>query len=263
MFDIAAVRDQLKLEPDTPYIPKSGSLRVYASEAQSCTRRIGFRLHFPDREREFDNTRDAHSRAILRYGNLVHSLFQQTMKLQYPGSQAEYRVDLGFMSGKADGVFTHPEYGKVILELKTTSSSQMRQILYSESPKPEHYAQGNLYAHILNADYLLVYYVERLDDFDVSDPNILDHLAEGITTGSIRTFPWLAPVDHDYAEMELAKMQEIVEQVKAGDLPNRLYHGVEIDPLHQRFPCFYCPFKDICSAIGGGTYSGFRKALAA
>ncbi|MFN8497339.1 MAG: hypothetical protein U0641_05730 [Anaerolineae bacterium] len=263
MFDLAAVREVLQLEPDVPYIPKSHSLRVYASEAQSCTRRVAFRLHFPEKEREADNNRTDKSRAILRYGNLVHSLFQQTMKVQYPGAEAELRVDLGFMSGKADGVFRHPQYGKVILELKTTNPASMRQILYTESPKPEHYAQGNIYAHILNADYLLVFYVERPDDIDIHDPDFINTVVDRVADGSIRTFPWLAPTDHDYAEMELAKMQEIVEQVKAGSLPARLYHGVEIDPAMQRFPCGFCPFKDICTAIGPGRYEGFRKSLAA
>ena len=65
------------------------------------------------------------------------------------------------ISGRADFILTHEEYGDIILELKSINDKGFKN-LYSK-PKPEHFIQLQIYLQLLDRPYGIVLYENKND----------------------------------------------------------------------------------------------------
>lgn len=107
--------------------------------------------------RIFDTGHAAHDRLqrsfeeIERNGDISDFVAEEAIKVEVDGVP---------ISGHADGVFVY-EGKKILLEIKTCSETVFENRLRYKKPKDEHFAQANVYAHILGCDQIWILYENK------------------------------------------------------------------------------------------------------
>jgi len=218
-----------------PHVSTVDHPHAFASEAQKCSRQIAFRLLEVAGATEFSTT------TLLAFdiGNRVHAHVQAAFRQVYPDFKDEIAWVLEpeqKVSGRADGLYTDDEGRKVVVEIKSMNPMAWAQAARRDMPHYEHALQAHLSAYVLGAQVIHLVYVNKAGKQD--DSPVLE---------------WVAEADLAMAEIELARLQQVVDLAETGVAPERWYDGDVIErPESKKWPCAYCAWREQCVQLGGG-----------
>ncbi len=236
-----------------PHISGNPNLHAYASSAGSCARQIAYNLlSDPVPESSYPLSR----LIAFRIGNEAHTLIQSALLACYPDARAEVRWDLGFVSGRCDGLYTVPDGRRVAVEIKSMQPWTFRRYLQAGmtphpdtdpddpnlppdayqpgTPAPEHVLQAGLSARALTCELIHIIYLNKSPKFD--EPTIAE---------------WLLATPDTLIDAELDRLRYVVALASESTIPTRFYNGDDIpDPSTQRWPCGFCDHLDRCLADG-------------
>src|SRR5262249_32672680 len=155
---------------------------------------------------------------------------QEAMLKKYPDAEKEVEGLIGdFLPGHCDIRHSAEDGGKVIVEIKSVADFAFMKAtgiaLKSsgrwhkkddppESPKVEHQLQAGIYAHMLDAPYFSIVYIRKT-----------------ATLGEPVTHEWRFRTEDliDDIKNEIDRHGLIVEMVKLGNIPDRVFEGRIID----------------------------------
>lgn len=229
--DLAEKLTRALIERDPPHKTSNPEPHIYASEAFSCRRQVFYRLRDTYRHKEYTGERiyPLTQLIALEIGRTFHSIIQEIFSTLYPGFQAEKPWSLGFVSGRADGLYEHNGVAHV-LEIKTLSNFSYGRALAANSPAPEHILQAALGAYALKAQY-----------------STLVYLAKTPVPNSTPLLVWSFPLSKESVEAELRELKKVLRAFETSELPDREYQGDIIDrPEKKKFPCGFCQYRERC-----------------
>jgi hypothetical protein len=164
-------------------------------------------------------------------GHALHNMWRAMMQEIYGDGfrQVEEAIDVpigpSVMTGHPDGVLDDYE---ALYELKTVGLFTFKMVKNQDRPIPEHYEQGNLYAHVLGTKNVLIHYYE---------PSQCESLY------------FLAPYNQTLAEQTIAKFRSALDDHALGaKVSKRPYN----DPTAS--PCWYCHKLETC-------YDGWKQEV--
>jgi CRISPR/Cas system-associated exonuclease Cas4 (RecB family) len=209
-------------------------LHFYASEAQQCRRKAAYRLINASEEEEFST----HNMISWAIGNALHDTVQDALQSLYPDFEREVRWELVSVTGRADGIYTHPEKGRTLVEIKTMAPRYFKAAVQSNVPQSEHMLQADMSALALGTEYVQIIYLQKVKDpKDVHEPVYFWHYRADLTA----------------AKREVEEMQRVVRELREGVLPDREYNSEIItDPEKVVWPCKFCNFRKRCVQDGAG-----------
>jgi len=259
--------------------------RFRHSWAGWCARRIQYEIQNREGTRTFTiPARPPADRWRLEMGTIVHDYWQAALQHALPDATIEHvtqhTLDNDDISaGHGDAVLTHPEFGKICVELKTRNGYGYKtDIGAAKSQVPEGPAstakrQGALNALAEDADLLVILHIS----LEAVGPNQLPQPLTGQQYHHRRmTAEWWYTKEEytEWAEHELKRVSKIIEMTDAGkpaprSVPELMPPGArivnpvtsqwkkEVDGIvvgtdvlwHGRY-CDYCPFQEACEADG-------------
>lgn len=181
----------------------------------ACGRRNVYLLRGVEKQNIFD----ARILRVFANGHAVHERIQNM--LEGMGLNAESEIPIVYeeppIRGHADGVLEW-EGRKILIEIKSCSSTVFNNRLQWKAPKKEHVAQANIYAYVLGLDYIWVIYECK----DTQNTKIFE----------VKT-------DVEAAEKQISKWHAEWLCFKDGELPKR--------PYKPGSPtCSGCDLKNVC-----------------
>jgi hypothetical protein len=190
---------------------------------------------------------DTNTLIAFTIGNHLHEYVQTAYKQVYPDFRDEVSWTLPTTTGRADGMYTHPEHGLTILEVKTMPDDKFTEAVESNAPQSEHMLQGDLSALALGASWVDVVYINK-------GRNKPPRVKKGQQPAQplYPMYIWHYKADLRHARQEAEKHGTIQRHIADSTLPARLYHGQELEPETVNFPCNWCPFKRVCISDGPG-----------
>jgi hypothetical protein len=211
---------------------------AWASEAESCARKIGFRIAgVPE-----SNPHQFWSKWNFRLGSLIHLDLQESLAAKYKDDiEFEVSWNMDGIAGRADAVM-----GNEVFEFKSMNSFGFEGSVYGPrgaNPKgADSWAilQAWLGAVALDKSRVRIFYATK-------QPTKKKPIVFGQWS-----FEWNEKADKMLAT-EIARMQGIAKTVADGELPRPVYDGKVIgQPVSTDFPCGYCGWQDACQQLPRG-----------
>lgn len=183
-----------------------------------CARRDVYLLRGTRKKANFN----ARVLRIFAVGHAIHERIQSTIYAM-PDAEFESEVEITYLdppiSGHADGVLTW-EGNRILLEVKSIGQDGFINRRKWKKPKPEHFAQANIYAYILGLEWIYVLYECKNDqDFEV----------------------FKVKADYEAAEKQIAKWKKTYDIHLKGELPKRPYKP-------ESEACLSCDLREHCLA---------------
>jgi len=230
--------------------PLPNVMHASASSAGGCARAIAFRVAAVPAS----NPPAADSLVNFYIGDSIHDIVQRAIVGRLPDATTEVTCSLDdFLSGHADVLYGADDGEKVVCEIKSVSDFAFelatgaelksngrwrKKDRQAEGPKREHLLQNLIYARMLEAKYIAIVYARKTA---AKDEPILHE------------WRFIANDFKDEAEVEIARLRNIVALVRQGKYPDREYRGDIIqNPLKVKFPCGYCSYLSACVNVGWG-----------
>lgn len=232
------------------------------SDAAGCERKLALKLlgHGQD-----GSDFDAPAYFVTWLGSLIHDHWQRALQAVYgDAAQVEVKSRHGDLSSGSCDALVLAERDRrpwrVMGELKTMGGTKFRRAVGAPNGRQRNTAEGPSWSHVvqlaLNA---------KAHDADEARLCYISYEAVARNRG-------LSEIDRFCAEWvmgremieaiaaeELARMQQIADDVAEGFLPARVWpsdgggEAVEIDnPRERIYPCGYCSVRDECIAAGPG-----------
>lgn len=216
------------LQHREPHVSQNPLPHAWASEALNCSRQISLRMH----EITGDGERDLRPMLAGKIGTFLHTLVQQALVDLFPGCQTEIRWDVGYLSGRADGLYAADV--PTVVEIKTMGMRAFGRAVKTGRPSSEHKMQAELTALAKGAENVHVVYINRA--LDMRNPAMLE---------------WEEPAELDLADIERGRLKNITTETREGVVSEAWYSGdVITDPYDVKWPCTYCQYRPQCSMIG-------------
>ena len=246
---------------------------VRGSWAGKCARQISYRMLGI----EVTNPPDIAAFWRMEMGTITHDYWQAVGENMW-GDDFQVEVVATFMDEKgslhSDALFKHPDFGMILVELKTVGGFKLKASLGlvksadGPGPSPDHFLQGALGAKAHGADKLMIIYIgqENINKGWAADKEL--HPAEKFSAEWMYTKEQWFP----YGEKEENRLRAISELAKDSTLAPRhipilmptggritnikqssweLKHGEEVTQVgavwHGNY-CLYCPFMERCEA---------------
>lgn len=224
-----------QLSKREPHVSQTDEPHAYASEAMKCRRQIAYRVAGV----EGTDDVDSHTLVAWGVGNYLHEHIQAAYAAMYPDFRAEVSWLLPGLTGRADGLYTHPTDGPTVLEVKSMDGEKFAQAVESGFPSAEHMLQGDLSALALGHEWLDVVYVAKSRPKKYRGPAI--HC-------------WHYKADLSHAREEARILLGVVSSVAdKHEVPAAVYEKQEITDPHKRvWPCRYCAWRSRCIEDGPG-----------
>jgi len=204
---------------------------AYASEAGACVRQVALSI-LTDRA---EGDPDLRSEVTFRIGRDLEAAVLRAIELQVPAVQFQVPWIDGLVAGIADALYTE-EGLRWVVEVKTCSFNSYQSVIRN-GPRREHTLQAALSARALGGHMLHIIYVCKNAPAEVA-PVMEFHLE----------VPWAeAAVAHE-------GLSFAVRQAQAHVIPAPMWNGrvIQSPDLPDSWPCRYCPFADVCRALGPG-----------
>jgi hypothetical protein len=203
---------------------------AYASEAYACGRKIGLRMF----RKGSDSDPDIRFKMAGKIGTFVHEMFQKSMHKVFRNFKEEFRWDIGYLSGRADGLYEEDSHGLTVIEIKSMGMNAFGRSL-KNGPSKEHIMQAAFTAEHEGTERVHMIYMNRA--LDMKRPGILE---------------WELAVDMDEVEMERERLRGITMEVREGIVPEPFYNGdVIMDPYEVKsWPCGWCEHRVVCAEMG-------------
>lgn len=213
-----------------PHVSQSSRSHASASMALSCSRALVYKVQGVAEDGPL-------STALLltfAIGDFVHAHIQETLRSQHLDFRDEQRFDLGAVTGRVDGIYTHTDGRPVLVEIKSMDKDPYGRAVDADTPKDEHLLQANIGAVAFGAAWLRIVYAPKSPL--PGKPSLLD---------------WTLPADLDAGQREIERMGRIVAYVEEGKSVPRRYKGKQVDPATQRgWPCAWCGYRKRCLEDG-------------
>jgi len=194
--------------------------RFYPSSANKCSRYIVYdMLGYPKPPKEPKLIR------IMENGNSMHERYQtwfEEMGIlvanEFPIKVPELRI-----SGRLDSIITTKDIipgvdDVAIVELKSANDKKFAQMVKSNEPNPDYYAQIQLYMELLKIPYGLIFIENK------NNQEILEFLVD---------------YDPEFGKRLLEKVVMVNDCVTKKELPRREY-------IKSSYECKWCDYHDTC-----------------
>lgn len=248
--------------------------RVFsAGDAGKCSRQHGFKVFGLG-----GGTFDLAGRNRMWRGTVMHEEVEEYIKSILPvgvvfESEVGVATDDGFLVGFVDGLVTWPGGKRTVLEVKTTSPGGYVGKLgaYGDpGPQYSHVAQGAIYAHLLEADELVVLYVNQSALDAKGRKNCRNEVDEWAVS-----WTFTRREASEIAVRELERMRAAHAEVAAGVLPDPKFADWQIPAdavvtgvgakggawmtitdeggttrAGTNWACKYCDWLPMCAEIG-------------
>lgn len=195
-----------------------------------------------------------------KLGNAMHEEIQAALGSLFPDFEAEVPVDLrpfGFdVSGSADGVLRVGD-GLTVVEIKTEKAFPFGLAAESGAPKLAYIVQAGVYAYGLGADAIHIATVCKETDYRKKlSPGQMAEWTFGLDDMIVEAGDSVRSV----VEIELTRLQRIVELVRDGVIPDRIIPGeglIEKPPPYQGrgqpWQCRFCRHNATCRMMPSGS----------
>lgn len=186
---------------------------ILGTYSGNCQRLLVYQLRGVQKS---DNT-NARVIRVFRNGNQVHERVQADLDaLGECINEIAIEHDDPPIRGHGDSVFVWID--KILVEIKSCSQEVFDNRKKFKKPKPEHFDQANIYAHILGLDIIWILYdCKNNQDYEIFE----------------------CATNHVQAEKVFKKWRKTYAIYKAGELPPRPYKP-------ESKQCTYCPVKEHC-----------------
>jgi hypothetical protein len=136
-----------------------------------------------------------------------------------------------------------------VLEIKSCSKSSFSYALW-KGPKANHILQASLSALVFGADHIHIVYICKEP---VTKPKHL--LGNADIPNPLQIMDWILPLNNDTAQEERERLTTIAKTLASRAIPDtETAFGYIDDPKLFKWPCSYCPVRDICAMLGPGEH---------
>jgi len=199
-------------------------------------------------------------------GTMIHEQVQEAIAKRYPDSTFEIPTQVATSSGHCDGVINHPDYGRVLYELKTMNGTAYKSAsgIKTRPPKIENPSgprfstvlQSALNAKANDCEWICVGHIA----LEAVSKGMAAQMALPEAMRIISEF-WIPKEAWEpLADQEIARQLRIIDDLEAGVLPERFAiddkgNEMSLSPegAKQDWRCQYCSYMEQCVNDGPGT----------